>query len=183
MQRSDSVRKIKGVGEKAEQCMNQLNIYTVADLLEHYPRTYDEFKPIRSIASLEEGEVVAVEGSLLARPQMKVHGRLRILTITLQDESGSIPVVWFNMPFLRNPVYSTGDGREERRTASAATAEAVFKGRILSSSGEITTGLFSDIRSYEQCCRKGNGDCFERGRGIIRISSVRSAEAEEAVRL
>ena len=102
MQRSDSVRKIKGVGEKAEQCMNQLNIYTVADLLEHYPRTYDEFKPIRSIASLEEGEVVAVEGSLLARPQMKVHGRLRILTITLQDESGSIPVVWFNMPFLRN---------------------------------------------------------------------------------
>lgn len=102
MQRSDSVRKIKGVGEKAEQCLNKLNIYTVEDLLEHYPRSYDEFKPIRPISSLEEGEVAAVEGSLLARPQMKVHGRLKILTITLQDESGSIPVTWFNMPFLRN---------------------------------------------------------------------------------
>lgn len=102
MQQSDSVRTIKGVGEKAEQCLNKLNIFTVADLLEHYPRNYDEFKPIRPIASVEEGEVAAIEGSLLGRPQMKIHGRLKILTVTLQDESGSIPVTWFNMPFLRN---------------------------------------------------------------------------------
>ena len=102
MQRSDSVREIKGVGEKAEKCLNKLNIYTVEDLLEHYPRSYDEFKPICPIASLQEGEVVAVEGSLSARPQMKIQGRLKILTIVLQDESGTIPVTWFNMPFLRN---------------------------------------------------------------------------------
>lgn len=102
MQRSDSVRKIKGIGEKAEKCLNKLNIYTVEDLLEHYPRGYDEFKPICSIASLQEGEVVAVEGSLVSRPQMKIHGRLKILTIVLQDESGTLPVTWFNMPFLTN---------------------------------------------------------------------------------
>lgn len=102
MQLSDSVRKIKGVGEKAEQCLNKMNVYTVGDLLEHYPRNYDEFKPIQPIASLTEGVTAAVEGSLAARPQMKVHGRLKILTITLQDESGNVLVTWFNMPFLRN---------------------------------------------------------------------------------
>ncbi len=99
---TDSVRKIKGVGEKAQQCLNKMNIYNIADLLEHYPRDYDEFKPIQAISSVEEGETAAVEGSLSARPQMKVRGRLKILTVMLQDESGTIPVTWFNMPFLRN---------------------------------------------------------------------------------
>ena len=28
---TDSVRKIKGVGEKAEQCLNKMNIYSIAD--------------------------------------------------------------------------------------------------------------------------------------------------------
>ena len=99
---TDSVRRIKGIGEKAEQCLNKMNIYNVADLLEHYPRDYDEFKPVQPIASVAEGETVAVEGSLCARPQMKVRGRLKILSVMLQDESGTIPVTWFNMPFLRN---------------------------------------------------------------------------------
>ncbi len=99
---TDSVRNIKGVGEKAEQCLNKMNIYSIADLLEHYPRDYDEFKPLQPISSVAEGETAAVEGSLSARPQVKVRGRLKILSVMLQDESGSITVTWFNMAFLRN---------------------------------------------------------------------------------
>lgn len=102
MQLTDSVRKIKGVGEKAEKRLNKLKIYTVEDLLEHYPRGYDEFKPIKPIERLEEGETAAVEGTLTVRPQMKTAGRLRILNTAIQDASGCVPVTWFNMPFLRN---------------------------------------------------------------------------------
>lgn len=102
MQLTDSVRAIKGVGEKAQQCMNKIKIKSVGDLLEHYPRGYDEFKPVVPIAQVREGEIVAVEGSLLARPQLKQRGSLKILTATLQDDSGCILVTWFNMPFLRN---------------------------------------------------------------------------------
>ena len=102
MKLEQSVRDIKGVGEKAEQCYHKMNIYTVADLLEHYPRAYDEWKPIQSIDGVEEGMTVAVEGTLRERPQMKSKGRLKILTVTLIDGSGALPVTWFNMPFLRN---------------------------------------------------------------------------------
>ena len=102
MKSNQSIRCIKGVGEKAEQCFHKMNIFHIADLLEHYPRAYDEFRPIQSIDSVEEGMTVAVEGSLLARPQMKTRGSLKILTVMLQDRSGSLPVTWFNMPFLRN---------------------------------------------------------------------------------
>ena len=41
MKYSDSVRKIKGVGEKAEQNFHKLGIWEIGDLLEHYPRDYD----------------------------------------------------------------------------------------------------------------------------------------------
>lgn len=102
MYTTDSVRKIKGIGEKAEQCLNKLNIYTIGHLLEHYPRDYEEFRPLQPIASVREGEVAAVEGCLMARPKMSTHGSLKILTISFQDESGVMPVTWYNMPFLRN---------------------------------------------------------------------------------
>lgn len=102
MHLTDSVRTIKGVGEKAQQCFNKIKIESVGDLLEHYPRGYDEFKAVVPIDQIREGETVAVEGSLLARPQIKQRGNRKILTITLQDESGAVLVTWFNMPFLRN---------------------------------------------------------------------------------
>lgn len=99
---TDSVREIKGVGEKAEKCLNKLNLHTIGDLLEHYPREYDVFRPLRTAASVEEGEVAAIEGTLWARPEMKTRGRLKILSAVFQDRTGSIPVVWYNMPFLRS---------------------------------------------------------------------------------
>lgn len=79
-----------------------MNIYTVGDLLEHYPRDYDVFSPIQAISSICEGEVVALEGTLAGRPEMKTRGSLKILSVSLQDRTGTVPVTWYNMPFLRN---------------------------------------------------------------------------------
>ena len=62
MQTTDSVRSVKGVGEKAEQNLHKLKIETVGELLEHYPRNYDEIKPVCPIEALEEGDIAAVEG-------------------------------------------------------------------------------------------------------------------------
>ena len=61
MQTTDSVRSVKGVGEKAEQNLHKLKIETVGELLEHYPRNYDEIKPVYPIEALEEGDIAAVE--------------------------------------------------------------------------------------------------------------------------
>lgn len=102
MQTTDSVRSVKGVGEKAEQNLHKLKIETVGELLEHYPRNYDEIKPVYPIEALEEGDIAAVEGVLMARPQIMKRGSKSILTITLRDTTGSLLITWFNMPFLRN---------------------------------------------------------------------------------
>ena len=42
MIQEDGIMSIKGVGEKAVEKYRKIDIETVGDLLEHYPRDYDE---------------------------------------------------------------------------------------------------------------------------------------------
>lgn len=102
MRYEDSIRQIKGVGEKAEQRFHKLDIWNVGDLLEHYPREYDEFHDLVKIADVKEGEMAAVEGVMASRPSIHTTARLKILSMVLEDETGRITVTWFNMPFLAN---------------------------------------------------------------------------------
>lgn len=102
MNYNDSVRKIKGIGEKAENYLHKMDIFQVGDLLEHYPRDYDEFKELVPISELQEGKVMAVEGVLRRKPTVKNTSNLKIITAFLEDETGVIQITWFNMPFLMN---------------------------------------------------------------------------------
>ena len=43
MKYNDSVTKINGIGEKTQKTLRRIGIETVQDLLEHYPRGYEEF--------------------------------------------------------------------------------------------------------------------------------------------
>ncbi len=102
MNYNDSVRKIKGVGEKAENYLHKLDIFQVGDLLEHYPRDYDEFKELVPVSGLREGKVMAVEGVLRRNPSVKNTSNLKVITAFLEDETGVLQITWFNMPFLMN---------------------------------------------------------------------------------
>lgn len=100
MKGSDSVRCIKGVGEKAEKLYVKLGIRTVEDLLSHYPRSYDVYQPIQPVEQAAEGRVMVIEASLAGRPQIAYIRNLKIISCTMRDASGNILVSWFNMPYL-----------------------------------------------------------------------------------
>ncbi|MCR4605008.1 MAG: ATP-dependent DNA helicase RecG [Eubacterium sp.] len=102
----DSVKAIKGVGDKACESYEKLGIYTVGDLVSHFPRDYDYIRPIQPIHELREGDIAAIEGRLIARPKIKKAGRLNLLTIQLEDGGPkTIDITWFNMAFLKNKLH------------------------------------------------------------------------------
>lgn len=102
MNYSDSIIKIKGIGEKTQKVFSRIGIETVQDLLEHYPRDYEEFgKPI-PISQVREGSVVTIEAYLGMSPRLKRVRHLQILNVQVRDSSGTLLLTWFNMPFLRN---------------------------------------------------------------------------------
>ncbi|MCD7825369.1 MAG: ATP-dependent DNA helicase RecG [Clostridiaceae bacterium] len=100
MKAKDSIRQIKGIGEKSEKLFARLGITTAEELLAFYPRQYDIFTPVQPVASVREGDTVIIEGSFATRPRMASVRSLKILSCKFRDASGQIPVCWFNMPYL-----------------------------------------------------------------------------------
>lgn len=100
MDQRDSVRRIKGVGEKAEALFAKVGVNSVGELLEYYPRSYDIFTPIEPIAQATEGKTMVFEVTLAARPKLVKRGNLKILSVPVKDKSGQLMVTWFNMPYM-----------------------------------------------------------------------------------
>ena len=51
----DSIKTIKGIGDKTAEAMSKLGIYTVSDLLMYYPRTYISYEDPVDIENLQTG--------------------------------------------------------------------------------------------------------------------------------
>jgi ATP-dependent DNA helicase RecG len=98
---NDRINVIKGIGEKTEKIFHKLEIETVQDLIEHFPRGYEEFQKPIPIAQLREGETVTIEASLVGSPKRRRVRNLQIINAKVKDSSGSLYLTWFNMPFLQ----------------------------------------------------------------------------------
>ena len=64
MRYEDEITAVKGIGEKTQKGFAKLDIFTIQDLIEHYPRNYDVYGEIRSIQSLREDETAVIEVSV-----------------------------------------------------------------------------------------------------------------------
>lgn len=102
MQQSDSVESVKGIGEKTAQMLAKLEIFTVGDLLHHYPRDYEVYELPVPIANLREGSVMAIEAGIATFAEVKRMKGLTVVSCNAQDMSGTIRLTWFNQVYLKN---------------------------------------------------------------------------------
>ena len=118
-----SLRTLKGVGEKTEKLFWKVGIYDTDDLLHYYPRNYDEYETPVDIVELKEGTVQAVSAAVCSGVYVNsVKGR-QIISVNIADQSGKFPVVWFNLPYLKKTL----------RKGSWF----VFRGRIVRKQGKL----------------------------------------------
>lgn len=94
-----SVQYIKGVGPKLGGILSRRGINTVGDLLEWFPRAYEDHRAIRNIASLKAeqvvslvAEVVSVRSSALGRT-----GK-RMFEMMVKDQTGRVSCKFFRIP-------------------------------------------------------------------------------------
>lgn len=106
MNEHSPIREIKGIGEKTEKLFQKMGVYTAGDLLRYYPRTYDIYEDPVPVSELEEGTVAAVEGCVFGSVQVSPNRKLQTVTALIRDLTGTLKVLWFRMPFLRNTLRS-----------------------------------------------------------------------------
>ncbi len=107
MKLEDSIINIKGIGEKTAKSFNSLGIETVKDLILYYPRSYKTYTEPVSVSDTAEGDRVAVLCRIVTYVEVKKGRRYTITSLSAADSTGSVRMVWFNMPFLRN-MFSKG---------------------------------------------------------------------------
>ena len=92
----EPITKLKGIGPKKAADFANLNIFTIGDLLNHYPRTYVDQSKVKTIAELTAdgekqlfcAEVYRVADRISAR-------RMRYTLVTLKDATGFAELYMF----------------------------------------------------------------------------------------
>ena len=108
MDERSGIREIKGIGEKAEKTFSKVGIHTVGNLIRYYPRGYEVYEDPVAVGEIEEGHTMTVSGAIYGRVQVSGSPKMQITTLYLKDLTGTLKVIWFRMPFLRNPLARGG---------------------------------------------------------------------------
>ena len=95
-----SVETIKGVGKKYLQTLNELEIYTIRDILYNIPYRVSSSTDFSS--SVKDNEKVITTGKVETRVSTQFYGNRRSRSFfTLSTSSGSIKIVFFNQHYLK----------------------------------------------------------------------------------
>lgn len=104
MERQTTIRELKGIGDKTAALFARLSIYTIDDLLLHYPVGYDRFLPEVAVNQLEEGQVCAFRGQLQGSIAGRKTRTLTVSTCRVSDTTGEVSLTFFNIPYLKNMI-------------------------------------------------------------------------------
>ncbi len=101
MKLNDSIRYLKGIGEKRAELFHKLGVFSIRDLLYHLPRGYEDRTDVCPIADLNEGESVCVRvapaGGIRS---FRARNGAKVIQVHMSDGTGLIAVTWFNSPYI-----------------------------------------------------------------------------------
>ncbi len=113
------VQYVKGVGPARARQLARLGISTVADLLFHIPRRYEDRSNLTLIWNLAHGKVETTQGTVVSVGDLRPRHGLTITKAAIVDQTGVAYAVWYNQPYikrmLRKGMQLILTGKVERR--------------------------------------------------------------------
>lgn len=132
---STEVQYLKGVGPKLGMLLRKLGLETVQDVLEYFPRRYEDRRNLPPIMMVKPGTQVTVKGRLKGVHTRGTRGGKVMITATVADETGEIDLVWFNQPWVTRDLQKVSgeilafgtvkEGRNRRKEMSSPEWEAM----------------------------------------------------------
>ena len=101
-----SIRTLKGVGEKRAALYEKIGIRTLWDLLQHYPRTYEDWSNPTLIHQATAGEPCCIRGWVVNTPsEYRVRKGMTLYRFRVTDGYNSLQVTLFNNPYAAAKVH------------------------------------------------------------------------------
>lgn len=129
-----NLQYLKGVGPARVEVLNKLNLYTVRDIVEYFPRTYEDRGTYKKIGELVDGETTTFKAVLASSVnETRIRKNMTIYKAIAKDDTGSIILTWFNQPYVKKQLKTDG--------------EYAFYGKIKNTLGriEIQSPVFEEI--------------------------------------
>lgn len=132
MDLKSSVVEIRGVGGEVAKKFGVLGIKTVADLIDYFPRRYDDYSDVLPINKIRPG-TVTIQAQVKQATGRYVSRGLHVTEAIASDKTGSVRLVWFNQPYraaalkIDQEYYISGDFglRRQRLTIQNPSVELV----------------------------------------------------------
>ena len=96
-----TLEELKGVGKTRLETLAKAGIRTLTDLLLTLPVRYQDTSTVTPLSEAAPGMEICVSGYPKAAPRMSRFHGLTSVTLHLCDETGGLPIVWYNQPWLQ----------------------------------------------------------------------------------
>ena len=107
MELNESVQFIKGVGPNRAKLLNLLGVNTVQDLINYFPRAYEDRTKVKKIEELEDGKEALIEAVTVSGVSVfKLRRNMTIVKVLVQDETGRCLITWFNQDYIKTKIHS-----------------------------------------------------------------------------
>jgi ATP-dependent DNA helicase RecG len=92
---------LNGVGEKAAEKLEKLNLFTIQDALHYFPRRHIDYSSLEPIQRLRYGAEVTIIATIQSVNVQPFRNRdTKLIRVVLADGTGSIECNWFNQLWL-----------------------------------------------------------------------------------
>ena len=99
---SDLTVCLPGVSEQFAVALGKgLSVFTIGDLLKHYPRRYEDRTHFKPICDIKHGEAVTISGKVIGVENIPTRTRVTLTKIAIDDRTGIAFLVFFNQWFLK----------------------------------------------------------------------------------
>lgn len=103
-----SIKSVAGIGESRAKILAKLGIFTIQDLLYHFPRAYQYRGNVKTLISAQDGETASFILKIAAPPTVsRVKNNTTLIKFTAFDDTAKCTVTFFNQSYLRT-TYKTG---------------------------------------------------------------------------
>jgi len=95
------VERLSGVGSARARGLARLGIVTLADLLLHLPRRYEDTRDVTPVRQLAPGTVQTAHVRVASvRVRRSPRRGMALVEATLEEDGAEVGAVWFNQPYL-----------------------------------------------------------------------------------
>lgn len=95
---SSPINELKGVGDELARKLAILGVKTIGDLIENYPRRYEDYSNVVPLNKIRPG-IVTLEAKINQIKGRYVRRAMHITEAIASDDTGSVRLIWFNQPY------------------------------------------------------------------------------------